>query len=90
MTTTVTASELQKNFGKYKALARREPVEVTSNGERSVVVISVEDYDRLKTLDSRRAYAIEDLPDGIVAALDAEFDRRQGIDPATLPQTEVE
>ena len=90
MPTTVTATELQRNFGKYEALARRGPVEVTNDGERSVVVLSVEDYDRLRALDDRRAYAIEDLPDRFVAALDAEAGRRKDIEPTSLPQIEFE
>lgn len=40
----VTSSEFQKNFGKYKELAQREPVSVTSNGRDSVVLLSVAEY----------------------------------------------
>lgn len=42
--TTVTASEFQKNFGAFKEAAQREPVEITSNGRESVVLISAASY----------------------------------------------
>jgi prevent-host-death family protein len=47
----VTASELQKNFGKFQAQAQREAVIVTSHGRDSVVLIGTEDYNRLKKLE---------------------------------------
>ena len=47
----VTASELQKNFGKYQAQAQREPVTVTSHGRESVVLMNVQDYNRLKEIE---------------------------------------
>ncbi len=49
--TKVTASELQKNFGKYQAHAQREPVTVTSHGRDSVVLLSVDEYDRFRRLE---------------------------------------
>ena len=53
--TSVTASEFQKNFGKYRELAQRGPISVTSNGRDSVVVISAADYrDLLERKGGRR------------------------------------
>ena len=51
----VSAAEFQKHFGKYRDLAQREPVAVTSYGRESVVLISVEDYARYRQLDSRQS-----------------------------------
>ncbi|MFC7051034.1 type II toxin-antitoxin system Phd/YefM family antitoxin [Emcibacter nanhaiensis] len=57
MTTTVTASEFQKNFGQYKELAQREAVSVTNNGRESVVLLSAAEYKEfLKFKQSRYAY----------------------------------
>ncbi|MEZ5692117.1 MAG: type II toxin-antitoxin system prevent-host-death family antitoxin [Rickettsiales bacterium] len=57
MTTIVTASEFQKNFGQYKELAQREPVSVTSNGRESVVLLSAAEYKEFETFkQSRYAY----------------------------------
>ena len=82
--TSVTASEFQKNFGKYRELAQRGPVSVTSNGRDSVVVLSVADYrDLLERNNATRfAYGGEvteefkrdvarlmDEHDGVLAAL---------------------
>ena len=45
--TTITATEFQKNFGMYKQLAQREPVEITCNGRKSVVLISTAEYEKI-------------------------------------------
>ena len=51
----ISAAEFQKHFGKYRDLAQREPVSVTSYGRESVVLISAEDYARYRQLDSRQS-----------------------------------
>jgi prevent-host-death family protein len=51
----ISAAEFQKHFGKYRDLAQREPVAVTSYGRDSVVLISAEEYERFRKLDNRRA-----------------------------------
>lgn len=50
---TITASELQKNFGKYQAHAQREAVTVTSHGRDSVVLLSVDEYDRFRKMEDQ-------------------------------------
>lgn len=50
----ISAAEFQKHFGKYRDLAQREPVAVTSYGRESVVLISAEEYERFRQLDSRK------------------------------------
>ncbi len=53
----VTSSELQKHFGKYKEKAQREPIAVTSNGRQSVVLLSSAEYNAyLEYKQSRCAY----------------------------------
>jgi prevent-host-death family protein len=84
--TTVTASELQKNFGRYQAQAQREAVRVTSHGRESVVLLSVEDYERLKKLDDRVSMHVSDLPDDLVAELDKTLEDMKDVEPAQMKQ----
>ena len=46
--TVVSASEFQRNFGHFQALAQHEPVMVTNNGQESVVLLSAAEYAELK------------------------------------------
>ena len=64
-----TAAEIARNFGRYKELAQRAPVEVTSHGRKSVVLISAGEYARLKALDDRQALYVNELPASMVKAL---------------------
>lgn len=57
---TVTASELQKNFGKYQALAQREPVKVTSHGRESVVLLRADEFDRLRNIEDEASEKLMD------------------------------
>lgn len=66
----VTSLEFQKRFGRYRELAQREPVTVTSHGRDSLVVLSADEFARLQALDTRRAYHPSQLPDDLKAALD--------------------
>jgi prevent-host-death family protein len=65
----VTSAEFQKNFGRYRDLAQREAVAVTSHGRESVVLISADEYRRYRTLDARRAEFVWEMPEADVAAL---------------------
>lgn len=67
---TITAAELQKRFGRYRDVALREPVSVTHHGRESLVVLSADEYKRLKSLDDRQALHAWELPDDAVKALD--------------------
>ena len=71
----VTAAEVQKQFGAYSERAQREPVTITKHGRDSLVLISAEDYERLKSLDTRKAYYAWELPDDIVEAMEQELAR---------------
>jgi PHD/YefM family antitoxin component YafN of YafNO toxin-antitoxin module len=60
----VTATEFAKNFGRYREMAQREPVAITSHGRTSGYFISPHEFAELERLRAheRRAYRIEDLP----------------------------
>lgn len=64
----VSSVEFQKNFGRYQDAALVEPVTVTRNGRERIVMLSVEEYQRLKRRD-REVLAIEDFSDDDVAAI---------------------
>ena len=65
----VPASKFQREFGRLRGVAHREAVIVTSHGRDDVVLLSAEEYQRLRSLD-RRAMHVSDLPDEELAALD--------------------
>ncbi|EFG8564905.1 type II toxin-antitoxin system Phd/YefM family antitoxin, partial [Escherichia coli] len=44
----VSAAEFQRNIGRYTDLALKEPIAVTRNGRERNVVLSSEEYYRLK------------------------------------------
>ena len=69
--TTVNATEFQKKVGEYSDIARREPVTVTRHGRASLVLLSAEDYARLRGLEARatRAMPVRDMPDDLIEAL---------------------
>lgn len=73
---TVTSAEFQKNFGRYRDAAQREPVSITNHGRESLVMLSAEEFNRLKALDTRRAYHPADLPE----------DRKEALDGAVPPK----
>jgi prevent-host-death family protein len=65
----VTSAEFQRNLGRYQDKALAEPVIITKNGRERLVLVSVEEYHRLKRRD-RRALAVEDLSAEQIAALE--------------------
>jgi len=66
---TVTAAELQRQFGRYRDLALKEPVSITHHGRETLVVLSADEYRRLKSLDDRQALYAWELPDDVAQAL---------------------
>jgi PHD/YefM family antitoxin component YafN of YafNO toxin-antitoxin module len=67
----VPASELQKQFGHYQDKALLEPVFVTRNGRERTVLLSTEEYYRLKRQDDRRALLVEELSEEHMTAIAA-------------------
>jgi prevent-host-death family protein len=75
-TLTVSAGEFQRNFGRYQDEALKHPVTITSNGRERLVVLSVEEYERLKRRD-RRVLKMSELSATELAAIAAtEMDPR--------------
>jgi prevent-host-death family protein len=64
----VSAAEFQRNIGRYQDLALRQPVAVTRNSRESCVLISAEEYRRLKRRD-RQVFATGEMPEEIVEAV---------------------
>ena len=66
----VTSAEFIKNYGQLADKALTEPVTITRNGHERLVLISVEEYARLKRRD-RQVYRAHDVPGEILAAIEA-------------------
>jgi prevent-host-death family protein len=64
----VPASTFVRNFGRYQDLALTEPVAVTSNGRERTVMISAEEYRRLRRCD-RRVLGLEDFTEDEIEAI---------------------
>jgi len=72
----VSSTEFGKEVGRYQDLALGQPVIVTRNGRDRTVMISAEEYLRLKRRD-RQVFAAGELPDGVVDAIGrTEMDQR--------------
>ena len=67
-TVTVTSAEFHRNIGTYQDVALNKPVTITKNGRERTVLISAEEYARLKRRD-RRVIASGELTDRQIAAL---------------------
>ena len=65
---TVTAAEFQRKLGTFQDTALTQPVVITKNGRERTVLISVEEYHRLKRRD-RRAVPVGALTDREVEAI---------------------
>ncbi len=66
----VTSAEMQKRFGQYSELAQREPVSITNHGRESLVLMSAAEFQRLKALDTRKAYYAHEIPPDLAEALE--------------------
>jgi hypothetical protein len=82
-----TSAEVQKNFGEFRVKAEREPVVVMHYNKPSVVLLSADEYARLKRRD-KRAVATEDLPDWLVERIAAtRMDKRHAkLNPKRKPR----
>lgn len=67
---TATAGELVRQFSHYSDLALKEPVIVTKNGRARNVLLSVDEYERLKLRD-RQVFSAEDTPEEFIADMEA-------------------
>lgn len=69
-TVTVSAAEFHRNIGKYQDIALTKPVAITKNGRERTVLLSAEEFSRLKRLD-RRALGAEELSEQQIDAIRA-------------------
>jgi len=65
---TVGATTLVRKFGEYQDLALREPVAITSNGRERLVMLSADEYKRLKRRD-RQVLGRDDFTPELLAAI---------------------
>ena len=65
----VTSGELQKKFGRYRSIAHREAVIITSHGIEDLALISADEYKRLRALD-QKSFHVSELTDGELQDLD--------------------
>ena len=63
----ISATEFLKNFIRYQEVALAEPVTLVRNGRDRTVLISVEEYRRLKRLDKRTVESNEITQEDIAA-----------------------
>lgn len=63
----VKATEFQNKFGRYRALAHHTPVSITSHGNPDLVVISAQEYKRLKSRDRQALHAWQLSSDDMAA-----------------------
>jgi PHD/YefM family antitoxin component YafN of YafNO toxin-antitoxin module len=86
---TVSAAEFQRNFGRYQDEALKQPLSITRNGRDRLVVLAVEEYQRLKRRD-RTVFKTEDLSDAEIQAItEGGMDPRHNHLDAELEQDEV-
>lgn len=64
----VSAAEFQRNIGRYQNLAPTQPVAVTHNGRERMVLISIDEYHRLKRRDLQ-VLGLADFTDADIGAL---------------------
>jgi prevent-host-death family protein len=71
----VSSTEFGKEVGRYQDAALSQPVIVTRNGRDRTVMISAEEYARLKRRD-RQVFSTADMPEEFVEAV-----RKSEMDP---------
>lgn len=69
----VTSAEFQKNFGRYREAAIREAVTITNHGRESLVLLSAEEYRRLKKRDREILHVSELSEEDMQAIMTAEI-----------------
>jgi prevent-host-death family protein len=66
----VTSAEFQRNIGRYHDKALVEPVAVTRRGRTSAVLLSFEEYERMRRRD-RVVMTLDDFTDQDIIALES-------------------
>ena len=70
------AGDLVRSFSRYSDMALAGPVVVTRNGRPRNVLISVEEYERLKRRD-QQAFRAADTPERFLADIEATAGRKR-------------
>ena len=65
----IAAGEFQRHIGRYQDMALTQPVAVTRNGRERTVMISAEEYYRLKRRD-RQVLTLADFTEADIAAVE--------------------
>lgn len=70
---TVPSSEFSKNFGRYREVAQREAVAVTSHDRITGYFVSSTEYEEYLRMKARipKAYAVEELSEETIQAIAA-------------------
>ncbi|MBX9829042.1 MAG: type II toxin-antitoxin system Phd/YefM family antitoxin [Xanthobacteraceae bacterium] len=66
----ITSAEFQRNLGLYQDKALTEPVTITKNGRERLVLMSIDEFQRLKRRD-RSVFAAEELAAEKIDAIEA-------------------
>ncbi len=70
MADAIPASEFTRNFGRYRMLAQREPVAVSSHGSITGYFVAADEYEQFRRFKQRRrSFATAELPDDKVGAI---------------------
>jgi len=70
MANTIPASEFTRNFGRYRMLAQREAVAVSSHGSITGYFLAPDEYEEFKRFKQlRRSFATAELSDEKVNAI---------------------
>lgn len=64
----ISSAEFQRAFGRYREAALKAPVTITNHGRDSLVLMAIDEYQRLKARD-RVAMRIEDLDEETFRAI---------------------
>jgi len=66
----VASTEFQNRAGLYMDKAGKNPVFITRHNRRVRVLLDIDEYERLKARDTRKAYYAHELPAEAIAALE--------------------
>ena len=69
----VSSTEFQNQAGRYIDEAAKAPVFITRHKRRARVLIDIEEYERLKSLDTRQAFYPHELSQEIKTNLEAGY-----------------
>lgn len=64
------SSDLKQRLGDVLDAASREPISITRHGKARFVLMNVDEYEARLSNDTRKAYAIAEMPDEHLAMLE--------------------